>query len=247
MRHPAQPLDNNPIPDSPGRDTQHEALQAAESPALHDAELWARRALGADHGPGHDDRPSHRQPAPPHLGGGNGRPNPMRRRFARDGDVTVVVAQPGIGVGTAHRASATAVPPVNRLANAEAALAAEQAARQRADRALAEAQSAIKRLQTQLAHAEMTGREAIEAAQRAEGDRQALTVALEAERAARLAAEEALRGTLNQSPARPRSPARVLADAGEATPGKRPRGRPRRVPGQAPPKRQPNQKPVKWW
>ena len=168
----------------------------------------------------------------------------MRRRFARDGEVTVVVAQPGTGVGGAHR-SAGAAPPVNRLANAEAALVAEQAARQRAERALADAQSTIKRLQTQVAHAEMTGREALEAAQRAEADRAALAAALEAEQAARAAAQAALPGS---QPAA-RGPARMLADsaeAGEAKPAKRPRGRPRRE-GSTAPKRTALQKPVKWW
>ncbi len=174
----------------------------------------------------------------------------MRRRFARDGDVTVVVAQPGTGVGTAHRPSAAAAVPVNRLANAEAALAAEQAARQRAERALNEAQAAIKRLQTQLVHAEMTSREATEGARQAEADRLAMAATLESERAARLAAEEALQANADRLPASPprsRAPARTLADAGDAAPVKRPRGRPRRVPGLIVPKRETQQKPVKWW
>jgi hypothetical protein len=177
----------------------------------------------------------------------------MRRRFARDGEVTVVVAQPGTGVGCAHRPAAMAAPPVNRLANAEAALAAEQAARQRADRALAEAQSVIKRLQTQLAHAEMTGREAIEMARQAESDRVTMAAALEAERAARLAVEETRHGSAGRPSATLGTacgPARMLADAahaGDAQPAKRPRGRPRREPGLVPPRREPKQKPVKWW
>lgn len=175
----------------------------------------------------------------------DGRSGPMRRRFARDGDVTVVVAQPGSGIGSAHR-PATNAPPVNRLANAEAALASEQAARQRAERALMEAQATIKRLQTQVVHAEMTGREAVEAAQRAESDRSALAAALEAEQAARLAAESAFHG----SSAILRGPARLRANADQAdnaTPVKRPRGRPRRD-GSAIPKRPAKeQQPVKWW
>ncbi len=172
----------------------------------------------------------------------------MRRRFARDGDVTVVLAQPGTGVGSAHRPATSAAPPVNRLANAEAALAAEQAARQRVDRALAEAQSVIKRLQTQLAHAEMTGREALDGARQAEADRAAMAAELEAERAARLAAEQALIAAPERPPAtagRPRSAARTLFDAGEVMKVKRPRGRPRRDAGQVATKREP--KPVKWW
>ena len=176
---------------------------------------------------------------------GDGRSGPVRRRFARDGEVTVVLAQPGSGIGTAHRPTAASAPPVNRLANAEAALAAEQAARQRADRALAEAQSTIKRLQTQVVHAEMNGREALEAAQRADSDRAAMAAALDAERAARLAAEAALQA----APGLARGPARLLANGGQTEdgkPAKRPRGRPRRE-GSALPKRMAKQKPVKWW
>ncbi len=241
MRHPADPLDkNNP-------DHQHETQAPSESPSLRDAELWARRALGADRAMGHEDRAAHRQP-PAQNGPGDGRHAPMRRRFARDGDVTVVLAQPGSGVGSAHRPAANAAPPVNRLANAEAALAAEQAARQRADRALAEAHSAIKRLQTQLAHAEMTGREALDGARQAEADRIAMAATLEAERAARLAAEQALIEAPERSPApagRTRGAARTLFDSGEAIQVKRPRGRPRREGGSVAAKREP--KPVKWW
>lgn len=166
----------------------------------------------------------------------------MRRRFARDGEVTVVVAQPGTGVGCGHRQAANTAPPVNRLANAEAALAAEQTARQRVERALADAQSTIKRLQTQVVHAEMTGREAVETAHRAESDRAALASALEAEQAARAAAEAALYGASGAV----RGPARLLADTGETQLVKRPRGRPRRE-GSAIPKRAAQQKPVKWW
>ncbi len=176
----------------------------------------------------------------------DGRAGPMRRRFVRDGDVTVVVAQPGSGIGSAHRPTITGAPPVNRLANAEAALATEQAARQRAERALLEAQATIKRLQTQVVHAEMTGREALEAAQRAESERCAMAAALDAAQAARLTAQSTLHGTAAIS----RAPARLLAgddQAGEAKPAKRPRGRPRRegsVAAQRPAKQQ---QPVKWW
>ncbi len=159
-----------------------------------------------------------------------------------------MVAPPGSGAGSAHRPPAAAALPVNRLANAEAALAAEQAARQRAERALADAQSAIKRLQTQIAHAQMTGREAVETAQRAESDRLGLTAALEEERAARLAAEVALFDTPLRQPRAPRPPAAPLAGAADAPPVKRHRDRPRFVSGQPPAKRGPkDQKPVRWW
>ena len=229
----ADPPDN-----FPSSEHQRESLQSAESPSLNEAESWARRALGADRATA-DDRPNHRSSAAAGMSG-DGRSGPMRRRFARDGEVTVVVAQPGSGVGTAHRTPCATTPPVNRLANAEAALAAEQAARQRAERALADAQSTIKRLQTQVAHVEMTGREALEAAQRAESERAAMAAVLEAERAARLAAEAALHGGSETT----RPPARLAA--GEAPPMKRPRGRPRRD-GSVAPKRVPTPKPVKWW
>jgi hypothetical protein len=242
VRHPADLLDKIP-------ERENETQSPAESPALQDAELWARRALGTDRAPVHDDRQNYRQPTAPGSGG-DGRHAPVRRRFARDGEVTVVLAPPGSGVGTAHRFPAAAAPPVNRLATAEAALAAEQAARQRADRALNEAQSAIKRLQTLLAHVEMTCREATENARQAESDRSAMAAALQLERAARQLAEAALQGAaeaLPKAPGRGRGRPRLIADLSEPQPVKRPRGRPRRVPGAVVAKREKEQKPVKWW
>lgn len=91
-----------------------------------------------------------------------------RRRFVQDGDVpvTVVRREPG-HEAPAHRSAATvAAPSSSRLQRTEAALAAETAARERAERALAEAQASTRDLQTKIGHAELAKNEAVGALRR---------------------------------------------------------------------------------
>lgn len=101
----------------------------------------------------------------------------QRRRFARDGDVPVVVVRSRRDDG--------------RDAAPDAAHQ-EREARGRAERSLATAQAMIRDLRTQLAHMEMSQSELRQSFERVSGERQALELALDAETAARRAAEERL-------------------------------------------------------
>jgi hypothetical protein len=91
-----------------------------------------------------------------------------RRRFVQDGDVPVTVLRRDQAHDqTAHRAAPSGTAPTtNRLQRAEAALAAEPAMRERAERALSESQNAIRDLQTKIGHAELAKTEAVETLQR---------------------------------------------------------------------------------
>jgi len=142
-----------------------------------------------------------------------------RRRFVQDGDVPVTVVRRDQG-GEAPGALA-AGPSSNRLQRAEAALASQTAARERAERQVSEMQDQVRDLQTKLGHAELARAEAVEAARRTqeaaselrqsaqEGDRQRREIeeralaaerrsaeledSLDEERAARVALDKKLR------------------------------------------------------
>lgn len=88
-----------------------------------------------------------------------------RRRFVQDGDVPVtVLRRDPVHEAPAHRGVAAPPPPTSsRLHRTEAALAAETAARERAERSLAETQAVVRDLQTKIGHAELAKNEAIEA------------------------------------------------------------------------------------
>lgn len=88
-----------------------------------------------------------------------------RRRFVQDGDIPVTVLRRDQGhEPPAHRGTAApAAPSSSRLQRTEAALAAETAAREKAERSLAETQSVVRDLQTKIGHAELAKNEAIEA------------------------------------------------------------------------------------
>ena len=116
---------------------------------------------------------------------------PHRRRFVADGEVPVVIVGHRDN-GADATPSRGAAPPVNRHAEAELALKAEQEARQRAERSLTEAQATIRQLQTRLGHAVLALDEAVDAGRRAETDRLAAVAALETERDARQRAEDIL-------------------------------------------------------
>jgi len=90
-----------------------------------------------------------------------------RRRFVQDGDipVTVLRREPG-HEAQPHRSVVTAAvpaPSTSRLQRTEAALAAETAARDRAERQLIEALAAARDLQTKIGHYELAKNEAIDA------------------------------------------------------------------------------------
>jgi hypothetical protein len=118
-----------------------------------------------------------------------------------------------------HRNGRSTEPPVNRIAEAQAALAAERLAREQAEAALRNAEAALKESETRRGHAELTRDEAV--------------AALAEERAARQAAEERLRELTEPPP--PAEPAQAP----------RRRGRPPKVPRQEVPET--NEAPVEWW
>jgi uncharacterized protein (DUF4415 family) len=127
-----------------------------------------------------------------------------RRRFVQDGDIPVTVLRRDQGhEAPAHRGvAAPAAPTSSRLQRTEAALAAETAAREKAERSLAETQSVVRDLQTKIGHAELARNEAVEALRReresftqlrAEGSgwQQRLQEALEQARAAEQSTQDA--------------------------------------------------------
>jgi hypothetical protein len=91
-----------------------------------------------------------------------------RRRFVQDGDIPVTVLRREQGHEVpAHRGVASPPAPTSsRLQRTEAALAAETAAREKAERSLGETQSVVRDLQTKIGHAELAKNEAIEALHR---------------------------------------------------------------------------------
>lgn len=135
-------------------------------PALDDAEAQMRRALGL-FGDQPRSRPdADRSDSPPRSGGGFGQngfqtggfgQGAHRRRFVQDGEIPVTVVRrdapeaQGNGQG----------PSTTRLQRTEAALAAETAARDRAERALHETQAALQALQTKIGHNELAKNEAV--------------------------------------------------------------------------------------
>ena len=125
---------------------------------MDDAEAQMRRALGL-HGEGHRSRPDgDRQEPGQRMGGGGFTQGLHRRRFVQDGEVPVTVVRrdpvelPG---------GAPSGPTSSRLQRVEAALAAELAARDKADRALQETQAALQALRTKIGHHELERNEAV--------------------------------------------------------------------------------------
>jgi hypothetical protein len=160
--------------DIPAGDSQQDRLaRAADQNAAGDvepndeAESQMRRALGLI-----GDTPRHRaeadRPEPGGRPGGVFNGGLHRRRFVQDGDipVTVVRRDPGIDVQANRTAAPVSVPSSSRLQRTEAALAAESAAREKAERALNEAYAVVKDLQTKIGHAELAKNEALESLRR---------------------------------------------------------------------------------
>jgi len=195
-----------------------------------------------------------------------------KRRFVHDGEVPVTLVHGLVsgrrehGDGNGVRAGANVLP-TNRLEVAEAALAAEIATRERAERALQEAQATIHDLQTKLGHAELAHREAVESLRRERESAAALRVSLQQIEdqvtAGRLAQEAAERASADlrerqagrfedaaDVPPRPRRGRRPRAEimatadtvAAPTTPRKKV-GRPRKA--DLAPAREP--KPIRWW
>jgi len=138
---------------------------SADNNPISDVEAQMRRALGlyggmrprVDHERG--DQPVRTMDRFGSQGGSMGGNQGLhRRRFVQDGEVPVTVVR--------RDAAADGTPQSSRLQRTEAALAAETAARDRAERALHDAQAQIAALQTKIGHAELARVEAVDIARR---------------------------------------------------------------------------------
>jgi len=156
-----------------GENQQERPNRAADSVAggdiapIDEAESQMRKALGLlGEGPRH--RPEPERSEPPHRLGDRFNGGLHRRRFVQDGDIPVTVLRRDQNHDLpAHRGAPAAVPPTSsRLQRTEAALAAETAARERAERSLAEVQALVHDLQTKIGHAELAKNEAVDALRR---------------------------------------------------------------------------------
>ena len=144
--------------------TPPEPSPNGDSGPIDEAESQMRRALGLL-GEGQRHRSDQERSEPPHRGGERFGSGLHRRRFVQDGDIPVTVLRRDQGhEAPAFRGTPPSVPPTSsRLQRTEAALAAENAAREKAERALGDMQALAHDLQTKIGHAELAKNEAIEA------------------------------------------------------------------------------------
>jgi DNA repair exonuclease SbcCD ATPase subunit len=152
-------------PDRAVRATNSSA--GGDTEASDEAESQMRKALGLlGEGQRHRSEPERLEQQ--HRGVDRFNAGLHRRRFVQDGDIPVTVLRRDQGHDLpAHRGVAAVVPPTtSRLQRTEAALAAETAARERAERSLAEVQALAHDLRTKIGHAELAKNEAVEALQR---------------------------------------------------------------------------------
>jgi hypothetical protein len=150
-----------------------ESAATADNNPISDVEAQMRRALGLYGGmrPRMDnDRGEHPNRTMDRFGsqggshgGGNhggsmgGNQGVHRRRFVQDGEIPVTFVR-------RDPVADASAPQSSRLQRTEAALAAETAARDRAERALHDTQAQIAALQTKIGHAELSRVEAVEIA-----------------------------------------------------------------------------------
>lgn len=140
-----------------------EAAPGADNNPLPDVEAQMRRALGLYGGMRQrvdNDRGEQPVRMMDRFGSQGGNQGLHRRRFVQDGEIPVTVVRRDAA------ADASAAPQSSRLQRTEAALAAETAARDRAERALHDAQAQIAALQTKIGHAELARTEAVDIARR---------------------------------------------------------------------------------
>jgi hypothetical protein len=156
-----------------GDNQQDRLARTSESPTggdagpIDEAESQMRKALGLL-GDGQRHRPDPERVEQPHRTGDRFSGGLHRRRFVQDGDIPVTVLRRDQAHDLpAHRGIPAAAPPTSsRLQRTEAALAAETAARERAERSLADIQALAHDLQTKIGHAELAKNEAVEALRR---------------------------------------------------------------------------------
>jgi hypothetical protein len=152
-------------PDRLGRTP--DAATGADGGPIDEAESQMRKALGLL-GEGQRHRSDPERGDQPHRGGDRFSGGLHRRRFVQDGDIPVTVLRrdPAHDL-PAHRGTPPSAPPTtSRLQRTEQALAAETAAREKAERSLADVQAVAHDLQTKIGHAELAQNEAIEALRR---------------------------------------------------------------------------------
>jgi hypothetical protein len=173
---------------------------AGDSERNDEAESQMRRALGLlGETPRHRSDIDRQEPAS--RPGGAFNSGLHRRRFVQDGDIPVTVLRrdPGLDLPANRIAAPVAVPSSSRLQRTEAALAAETAAREKAERSLAETCALVRDLQTKIGHAELAKNEAVEALRReresigqSRSETEALQTQLQEARERADAAEDAL-------------------------------------------------------
>ena len=241
------PLPKSPSPNAPDTASVEERMRRALG-------LTGDRAVRSS--PTQTERS---QAGPPGRPVGRSSADKPRHRFVQDGTVPVTILN-------RHRSDEADGPPTSRAA-VEAALQAERAARERAERSLQEALATVRDLQTKLGHAELARREASGAAEAARAAADSLRAEhqerelrsqedLGAERAARLAAEAALaEATRAREPAKRTrvsapvaQPALDLRDASAAPMAKAPAkaaAKRTRKAASEPGRHEPE--PVKWW
>jgi len=136
---------------------------SATAPPMDDAEQQMRKALGL-----YDDSPRSRpdnERGESQRAGGGFMQGVHRRRFVQDGEVPVTVVRRD-APDAAHSGTGHAGPTSSRLQRVEAALAAETAGRERAEKTLHEAQAAVQALQTKIGHNDLAKNEATAASKR---------------------------------------------------------------------------------
>ena len=136
----------------------------AAATAMDDAEQQMRRALGLS-GDGPRPRPESERSEPASRTTGGFMQGAHRRRFVQDGEVPVTVVRRDTQ-DTSHPPGGQLPPTSSRLQRVEAALAAETAGRERAERALHDAQATVQALQTKMGHNELAKQEAIASSKR---------------------------------------------------------------------------------
>ncbi|MDR3529339.1 MAG: hypothetical protein P4L90_02100 [Rhodopila sp.] len=140
-----------------------DTVSSGDSGPIDEAESQMRKALGLlGESPRH--RPETERSEQPARMGDRFGGGLHRRRFVQDGDIPVTVLRRDLAhEAPVHRGIAPTTPPTSsRLQRTEAALAAETAAREKAERSLAETQNIARDLQTKIGHAELAKNEAVE-------------------------------------------------------------------------------------
>lgn len=207
-------------------------MQSTETSEDDDTEARVRRALGLNSTSPTMGR-SH-QAAPSSVRQNIDRP---KSRFVRDGDVPVVVLN-GRRDNELHNSdlkSGLSSLATNRRDEADIVLKAERKAREGVERRLIEALATIQDLQTKLGHAMLSRDEALAGALRANHERDAAALTLDAELTARKQAEPVIAEPMAKAAQPAAKPKMAIARQPKVNPPDRARSKAKEP------------KPVKWW